>query len=55
VALQAAKHGQRMERHMRERIEQVADEKVLEPVAGELERYAAFRHEVAGLLNSRAV
>jgi hypothetical protein len=52
VALQAAKHGQRMESHMRERIEQVADEKVLDPVAAELDRYAHFRHEVTNLVNT---
>ncbi|MFC5746974.1 ABC transporter [Actinomadura rugatobispora] len=50
VALSSAKHGQRMETHMRERIEQIADEKVLEPVAAELDRYAHFRSEAANLL-----
>ncbi|GLZ07729.1 hypothetical protein Acsp03_51950 [Actinomadura sp. NBRC 104412] len=51
VALQAAKHGQRMETHMRERIEEVAQEKVLDPVAAELDRYGHFRHEVTNVLN----
>ncbi|MFB4318478.1 GTP-binding protein [Actinomadura sp. 21ATH] len=50
VALSSAKHGERMESHMRERIETVADEKVLAPVAEELSRYAAFREEVRALL-----
>ncbi|MEW2354514.1 GTP-binding protein [Spirillospora sp. NPDC029432] len=50
VALSSAKHGERMESHMRERIETVADEKVLAPVAEELSRYAEFREEVRSLL-----
>ncbi|GAA2438797.1 hypothetical protein GCM10010191_62540 [Actinomadura vinacea] len=50
VALSSAKHGQRMETHMRERIERIADEKVLEPVAAELDRYAHYRSEITTLL-----
>jgi GTP-binding protein EngB required for normal cell division len=50
VALSSAKHGDRMERHMRERIEQVADEKVLAPVADELALFARFRGEVTEVL-----
>ena len=50
VALSSAKHGQRMESHMRRRIERIADEKVLDPVAAELDRYARFRAEAAKLL-----
>ncbi|MFG2003559.1 GTPase family protein [Spirillospora sp. NPDC048911] len=46
VALQSAKHGERMEQHMRERIAKVAEEKVLAPVAAELEAYARFRDDV---------
>lgn len=46
VALSSAKHGDRMEQHMRERIERVADEKVLAPVAEELQVYARFREDV---------
>ncbi|MDL4777509.1 MULTISPECIES: GTPase family protein [Thermomonosporaceae] len=46
VALSSAKHGDRMEEHMRESIERVADEKVLEPVAEELRVYARFREDV---------
>lgn len=46
VALSSAKHGERMEHHMRERIAQVAEEKVLYPVADELQAYARFRAEV---------
>ncbi|MFI0355073.1 ABC transporter [Actinomadura sp. 9N407] len=50
VALSSAKHGERMEQHMRERIEQVADEKVLRPVADELAVYTRFRDEVTEVL-----
>ncbi|MFC5183113.1 P-loop NTPase family protein [Actinomadura harenae] len=46
VALSSAKHGERMERHMRDRIETVAEQKVLEPVTEELALYAAFRDDV---------
>ncbi|KAB2347436.1 P-loop NTPase family protein [Actinomadura rudentiformis] len=46
VALQSAKHGERMEQHMRERIAVVAEEKVLTPVAAELDAYARFRDNV---------
>jgi hypothetical protein len=50
VALSSAKHGERMELHMRERIQQVADEKVLAPVADELALYNRFRTEVTEVL-----
>ncbi|MFF5260430.1 ABC transporter [Actinomadura viridis] len=50
VALSSSKHAQRMERHMSESIAKVADEKVLEPVAAELDRYARFRDEVTTVL-----
>ncbi|MBX6770039.1 MAG: ABC transporter, partial [Actinomadura rubrobrunea] len=46
VALSSARHGDRMEEHMRERIAQVADSKVLAPVAAELEVCARFRADV---------
>ncbi|MFI6521268.1 GTPase family protein [Spirillospora sp. NPDC050679] len=46
VALSSAKHGDRMEGHMRDRIEQVAEEKVLSPVSAELKTYAGFREDV---------
>ncbi|GAA2599666.1 ABC transporter [Actinomadura fulvescens] len=46
VALQSAKHGERMEQHMRERIAVVAEEKVLGPVSAELDTYAQFRDNV---------
>ncbi|MEU5881327.1 ABC transporter [Spirillospora sp. NPDC047279] len=46
VALQSARHGERMEEHMREHITEVADEKVLTPIAAELEAYARFRTDV---------
>ncbi|GAA1547625.1 50S ribosome-binding GTPase [Actinomadura kijaniata] len=46
VALSSARHGDRMERDMRDRIGGVAEEKVLRPVAAELAAYAAFRNDV---------
>ncbi|MEV4254504.1 ABC transporter [Spirillospora sp. NPDC049652] len=46
VALSSAKHGERMERHMRDRIAVVAEQKVLEPITEELALYAAFRDDV---------
>ncbi|MCP2341916.1 GTPase family protein [Actinomadura rupiterrae] len=46
VALSSAKHGERMERHMRDRIATVAEQKVLEPITEELALYAAFRDDV---------
>jgi len=50
VALSSARHGERMEQHMRERITQVADEKVLAPVAAELGVYVRFRADVESVL-----
>ncbi|MBO2445790.1 ABC transporter [Actinomadura barringtoniae] len=50
VALSSSRHGERMEQHMRERISQVADEKVLTPVAAELNVYARFRTDVESVL-----
>jgi energy-coupling factor transporter ATP-binding protein EcfA2 len=52
VALSAAKLADRMELHMRERIAQVAEEKVLYPVADELRAYARFRAETEALVTS---
>ncbi|GAA4148354.1 ABC transporter [Actinomadura keratinilytica] len=49
VALQSAKHGDRMEEHMRERITEVAESKVLAPVADELKLCAEFRDHVDAL------
>ena len=46
VALSSAKHGDKMEEHMREGIERVARDKVIEPVAADLRVYAGFRHDV---------
>ncbi|RFU43603.1 ABC transporter [Actinomadura logoneensis] len=46
VALSSARHGERMERHMRDRIATVAEQKVLEPITEELALYAAFRDDV---------
>ncbi|GAA2114329.1 GTPase family protein [Actinomadura alba] len=50
VALSSAKHGERMEDHMRTRIRAVARERVLNPVSAELDVYARYR----ALLNGRA-
>jgi GTP-binding protein EngB required for normal cell division len=47
VALSSARHGERMELAMRDRIADVTEEKVLDPVRDELERYARYRAEVA--------
>nr|WP_243726252.1 ABC transporter [Actinomadura rubrisoli] len=52
VALSSAKHGDKMEQHMREGIERVADHKVIEPVAAELQLYARFRQDVDLCVNS---
>jgi GTP-binding protein EngB required for normal cell division len=49
AALSSAKHGDRLERHMRERIERLADAKVLKPVGEELARFARFRADVDAL------
>ncbi|WP_026416152.1 GTP-binding protein [Actinomadura oligospora] len=46
VALSSTKHGERMERHMRDRIATVTEQKVLEPISEELALYAAFRDDV---------
>ncbi|QXJ21046.1 ABC transporter [Actinomadura graeca] len=46
VALSSAKHGEKMELHMNEGIERVAEEKVVAPVTAELELYARFRRDV---------
>ncbi|WP_198679411.1 GTPase family protein [Thermomonospora amylolytica] len=51
VALSSARHGERMEEQMRERIAEVAEERVLYPVADELRTYARFRDEANALLN----
>ncbi|WP_242905366.1 GTPase family protein [Actinomadura terrae] len=50
VALSSAKHGDKMEHHMREGIERVADQKVIAPITAELERYARYREDVAKAL-----
>ncbi|HEV7933555.1 MAG TPA: ABC transporter [Actinomadura sp.] len=49
VAMSSAKHGGRMDEHMRERVAVVAREKVAEPVSAELEVYARYRAEVDAL------
>jgi GTP-binding protein EngB required for normal cell division len=49
VALSSAKHGERMEDHMRTRISAVAREKVLNPVGAELSVYARYQ----GVFNGR--
>ncbi|MBW8484202.1 ABC transporter [Actinomadura parmotrematis] len=49
VALQSANHGERMERHMLDSIERVAEAKVLKPIADELAVYAQFRKDAAAL------
>ena len=46
VALSSAKHGDKMEHHMRVGIERVAYEKVIEPVQDDLQVYARFREDV---------
>ncbi|WP_067801223.1 P-loop NTPase family protein [Actinomadura formosensis] len=46
VALSSAKHGDKMEHHMRQGIERVAFEKVIEPIEDDLEVYARFRQDV---------
>ncbi|WP_084265434.1 GTPase family protein [Actinomadura macra] len=46
VALSSAKHGDKMELHMNEGIERVAEQKVVAPVTAELELYARFRRDV---------
>lgn len=46
VALSSAKHGDRMEHHMRMGIERVAYEKVIEPIEDDLQVYARFRENV---------
>ncbi|GAA3229698.1 hypothetical protein [Actinocorallia longicatena] len=43
VALSAARHGERIERRMRDSIATVADTQVLAPVADELDSYATYR------------
>jgi len=45
TALSAAKHGERVEQHMRDRIAMVARQMVLDPVAEELSAVALFRTE----------
>jgi hypothetical protein len=50
VALSAAKHGERIERQMRQSIGAVATKKVLLPIAEELSVYAEFRKTVVGAL-----
>ncbi|WP_235017918.1 P-loop NTPase family protein [Thermomonospora echinospora] len=52
IALSSARHGERMELHMRERIAEVAEQKVLYPVADELRAYARFQAEADRLLGS---
>lgn len=46
VALSSARHGEKMEHHMRQGIERVSHEKVIEPIEDELEIYARFRKDV---------
>lgn len=46
VALSSAKHGDKMEHHMRVGIERVAHEKVIVPVEEDLRAYARFRRDV---------
>jgi GTP-binding protein EngB required for normal cell division len=46
VALSSAKHGEKMEEHMRDGIDRVAHDKVLEPVVHDLRVYAGFRYDV---------
>lgn len=46
VALSSAKHGDKMEHHMRMGIERVAYEKVIEPIEDDLQVYARFRENV---------
>jgi GTP-binding protein EngB required for normal cell division len=46
VALSSAKHGEKMEHHMRQGIERVAFEKVIEPIEDDLDVYARFRKDV---------
>ncbi|TDE31078.1 ABC transporter [Actinomadura sp. 6K520] len=46
VALSSAKHGDKMEHHMRVGIERVAYEKVIEPIEDDLQVYARFRENV---------
>jgi hypothetical protein len=47
VALSSARHGERMELAMRDRISTVAQQRVLDPVADELALCARYRTEVA--------
>ncbi|MER7545317.1 ABC transporter [Spirillospora sp. NPDC127506] len=46
VALSSAKHGEKMEHHMRRGIERVAFQKVIEPIEDDLDVYARFRQDV---------
>ncbi|TYB41138.1 GTPase family protein [Actinomadura chibensis] len=46
VALSSAKHGEKMEHHMRVGIERVAREKVIVPIEEDLQVYARFRRDV---------
>ncbi|GAA0562374.1 GTPase family protein [Actinomadura livida] len=46
VALSSAKHGDKMEHHMRVGIERVAHEKVIGPIEEDLQVYARFRENV---------
>ncbi|MGP4024240.1 GTPase family protein [Actinomadura sp. 3N407] len=46
VALSSAKHGDKMEHHMRVGIERVAYEKVIGPIEDDLQVYARFRENV---------
>ncbi|TDD21830.1 ABC transporter [Actinomadura sp. KC06] len=46
VALSSAKHGDKMEHHMRLGIERVAHEKVIVPIEQDLQLYARFRQDV---------
>ncbi|REE95715.1 GTPase family protein [Thermomonospora umbrina] len=50
VALSSARHGEKMTFHMRERITEVTEQKVLHPVADELQVYAGFRNTADELL-----
>ncbi|HEX2316499.1 MAG TPA: ABC transporter [Thermomonospora sp.] len=52
VAMSSARHGERMTFHMRERITEVTEQKVLYPVADELQTYARFRTTANELLDN---
>lgn len=53
VALSSAKHGDKMEHHMRVGIERVAHDKVIVPIEDDLKVYARFREDVDVALGRR--